>query len=76
MQIDKAINLPLEIPPVSKYPFNKMEIGDSVLIPGNMDTKKVYSAARCHAQRAGKKFCSRIEIDSEGLKGLRVWRVK
>ncbi len=76
MQIEKATHLPIEIPSNSKYPFNKMEIGDSVLVPGSMDTKKVYSAARNIGQRTGKKFCSRIEIDSEGLKGLRVWRVK
>lgn len=55
----------------SKYPFNKMEIGDSFFIPEKTkkDEKK-RKGLYCSAKRFGIKIATR-----KGEGGLRVWKV-
>jgi len=69
------INKNVPIPPPSrgpgassKYPFAKMEVGDSFL--ADVSPSKVSSSARAWAKRKGGRFVTRIEGDH-----VRVWRV-
>jgi len=54
-----------------KYPFSKMEIGDSFTVTGE-EKFIVRSAAYAHANRHNKKFKTRAEDENT----TRVWRVK
>ena len=58
----------------SKYPFRKMEVGDSVFVEGK--ATKVASAIQA-ASKANKgwKFESRA-INENGASGVRVWRTE
>lgn len=52
-----------------KYPFDRMEVGDSVVIC----TENAISAKVCanqYGKRAGKQFATRVEGE-----GIRVWRI-
>jgi hypothetical protein len=53
----------------AKYPFWKMEIGESVLLADSGDPR---SSAVHYGKRAGKKFVSRRVA---GMR-VRIWRVK
>lgn len=71
MQIDKSFPIPAsrKLRGARIYPFDQMEIGDSVLI----DRAKAGSAkasAIWYGNRTGKKFITR---DSD--QGRRIWRV-
>jgi hypothetical protein len=56
----------------SKYPFSKMEIGDSFFVPHDQGAFVVGSAASGYGRRHGKKFISRKTHDPYGV---RIWRV-
>lgn len=72
IKIEKNIPLP---PKRNKYPFNKMEIGDSIFCAGK-NTKllraSVFSASAQWAKRNNKgvKFTSAKEGS-----GIRIWRI-
>lgn len=71
-EIDKSIPIPAGgRGGKSKYPFQEMEVGDSVFFPGSNTQGKEMIYAHNYARRNGKKFSGR-SIDG----GLRVWRVK
>jgi hypothetical protein len=60
----------------SKYPFNKMLVGDSFFISA---TDKDFKNARCAAcnyaiHHKNYKFCSHVE-EKDGIKGIRIWRI-
>lgn len=63
MEIEK--NIP--IPPRSKYPIDKMEVGDSISIPGVGNISDVIRKFK----EMGWKFTSRKEDDH-----YRLWRTK
>ena len=76
MKIEKGLPLP-KIGKVSKYPFAKMEIGDSVFFADEEggSKSKPATAAKVYAHRASKrkgkiKFAARAENG-----GVRIWRV-
>ncbi len=52
-----------------KYPFSKMEVGDSFFAPG-MTSNGLSNATQWHAKKTGKKFTCATEAD-----GARCWRV-
>ena len=54
-----------------KYPFSKMEVGDSAFFPGEKTLSNTYMAAANIGNRKGWKFSSRAV---EG--GIRIWRVE
>lgn len=54
-----------------KYPFGKMEIGQSIFFEGERSGGRPHVAARIYGMRNGKKFSVR---KCEG--GLRIWRVE
>ena len=55
-----------------KYPFYKMEVGDSFFLPG--DPKKIRRVVACAATNHGKVYNKKFSVRSmDG--GVRVWRV-
>lgn len=66
-------------PPLShgnaKYPWEKMEVGNSFFVPGgSVDT--IQKAGRAWADRNhGGKFICRKAVE-DGLAGVRAWRIK
>lgn len=63
--IDKGIPLP------GKYPFDKMEVGDSFLVPAGVPRTTVGVAASRYGKPRGMKFSFRVTPE-----GLRCWRVE
>jgi len=70
---DFPIEKNIPMPSRRKYPFNVMEIGDSVLIP-NAGSAAEFS--NCLAQLRPKRFTTHKERDEHGnYLGVRVWRI-
>jgi len=69
--IDKAVALP-SVRHSNGYPFAKLEIGDSFLVP-NTDAKKAASVRACASTWGKKNGCKLTVKMVEG--GIRVWRV-
>ena len=65
IKIDKNIPLPK---PRIKYPWDEMEIGDSIFIPNK--TTQTFRQAYAASKRYGKAFCQRNTTH-----GVRVWRI-
>lgn len=60
-----------------KYPFHKMEIGDSAFFPGEHANGRVKNAADAWAKSPngnGRKYSARSVTES-GVTGVRIWRV-
>lgn len=58
--------------PKSKYPYDKLKIGQSFFIPG---AKTVFTMFIANKNLAPKHFASRKRTEN-GVVGRRVWRVK
>lgn len=72
-EIEKDKVIPATIPNIGRrerYPWSRMEVGDSFLIPAG-DKRKVAGAASHAGRRLGKKFIVRAVDD-----GVRVWRAE
>lgn len=73
-KIEKGVPLPSKVkqsPTHVKYPFDKMELGDSFAFdPEKIAITAVRSAAHIYSKRRGKKFSIRLVG-----KGARVWRI-
>jgi len=54
-----------------KYPFFKMEVGESLLVPGERVGGKAYNAAIAIGRTSGKRFSG---LTTE--EGVRIWRTK
>lgn len=85
-EIEKDIPIPPKMRGQNaKYPFNEMEIGDSVFVPVedvqncNRPNSAVSSAANVYAKRSGKKMITRTIRENDEIKGriigFRVWRI-
>tara|TARA_R110002110_G_scaffold27327_1_gene99577 strand:- start:194 stop:433 length:240 start_codon:yes stop_codon:yes gene_type:complete len=73
-QIEKNIEVETKEKWNKKYPFNNMEVGDSVLISGNYDEiKKAISSAHSFASRTKKKY-SCIRTSGDGEDNVRIHR--
>lgn len=72
-EIDTPIDIPcLNDPPArTKYPFGKMEVGDSFLFAGEQTGGKVYIASQSHGRYNNKKFSGSAEKD-----GMRITRIE
>ena len=66
--IEKNVPMP-KTSRVSKYPFDKLEVGDSFLVAGGKKGT-VAAAANAAAKRLERKFTVRVVED-----GVRVWRI-
>lgn len=71
-EIEKNVPIPnAAIESGSVYPFEKMSVGDSSLIPSSFaSTNAVRASVNYFARKTGFKFCTRTEDD-----GVRVWRI-
>ena len=76
--IDKGIpivNSPSKRGRPSKYPFEEMEIGDSILVEGKTCRTtdcQGYNAAQAYSARSGKAFTGRAQGDGT----VRIWRTQ
>jgi len=70
MDLEQGIPIPKKTRS-AKYPFNRMEIGQSVFFAGETTDSKPYRAAKAFESRRGWKFVIRC---TDG--GLRIWRVE
>ena len=71
-EIRIGVQMPEKSSPRStKYPFNRMAVGDSVCFNAYVDHAKIRRAAHCYGQYKGWKFTTRI-VDHE----LVIWRTK
>lgn len=57
-----------------KYPFDDMGVGDSFFVP-YMRPSGLGGSIKLASQRLGYKFCTRSEV-SDGIRGIRVYRIK
>ena len=76
-EIDKKDSKPT---PRGKYPFKSMEVGDSFFVPNGVYSPRspgVYINAYTLGSQAipNSKWCART-LTENGVKGLRIWRVK
>lgn len=72
MIIEKGIAIPeAELVGKEMYPFGRMEVGDSIFLPGMNSSSSACVSARQIARRQGKKFTTR-KIDG----GVRIWRTE
>lgn len=67
-KIDKDIAIPSSFRPAVKYPFDKMEIGDSFLVDGPLAARSAYTSAI----RRKMKVCWRRQPDGS----YRIWRTE
>lgn len=75
IQIEKDIPVPSENRGgnrnrISKYPFDKMEVGDSFFVPG-YDCQQFSSRISTAQLRTGYTFTGRTSPE-----GVRIWRIK
>lgn len=66
MEIEKGIELP------QRFPFSKMEVGDSFAVPADIKKTIISTSASVYGRRNGKKF----SVRKDALGQLRCWRVK
>jgi hypothetical protein len=67
--IENAVKLPEPHLTKNKYPFSKMQVGDSFFVQSDTFQCLPYKAAKNYCSRTGKKFSGRL-VDG----GLRIWR--
>ena len=70
MKIEEGIPVPKKVR-AAKYPFNQMEVGQSVFFANVTTDSKPYRAAKAFELRRGWKFAIRRQ---EG--GIRIWRIE
>ena len=71
IDIDTDIPVPDKSSGTTKYPFNKMKPGNSILVPPEMQ-ERVASAARAYAMKHNLKFTTRKQPDGS----RRIWRTE
>lgn len=71
IEIDSGVPIPPRKPPANKrYPFEKLEVGDSFAKPEDVTPNAMRSVARYHARKNGAEYKVR-----QTETGWRVWRV-
>lgn len=70
VEIEKGIPISIAHQHHSKYPWRKLEVGESFCIPFNAS---VQSSAATYAKRLGVAFTTRT-VMKNGERWLRVWR--
>lgn len=69
-KVDKKIPIPTARGKLALYPFDKMEIGDSFLVPNNDELSRVRAAIQRRQFDYKEKFATRKIEDN-----YRVWRI-
>ena len=70
-KIDKNIPMPAIKHGNAKYPFDEMEVGDSILVKGVAAARSCKQAAYKYGKQNGKKFAARAAAN-----GARIWRTQ
>ncbi len=77
--VKKAIAVDHDVPlpkhfrgPIPKYPWRKMEVGDSFFVPEPQS--RVCAAAQSYEKTHGTKYRT-AKITENGVYGVRVWRL-
>ena len=71
IKIDKGISMPKFNGDKGRFPFEKMEIGDSFLFPKETEKYSVHSMTYTAGRKLNKKFSIRNTAE-----GFRCWRVE
>lgn len=76
-EIEKGIKIPVrKSSRPAKYPWRQMELGDSFFVPSGNPSKMITRLnPSSQTQKAGLKFTRRI-VEENGVKGVRIWRIK
>lgn len=72
-EIEKGIPIPEKAHANCKYPWDKMEVGDSFVVPRNVKPRQ-HDKLRCYASGVGKKRGQTFYVKPEGENGFRIWR--
>ena len=81
IKIDVGVPLPLDVRTGSRYPFDKMEVNDSIFVAliegdtGRLSINRLAQAARTYGNKQEPKqhFILRIRSENE-TSGVRIWR--
>jgi hypothetical protein len=78
-KIDSNVPMPRSGKPpslmgIKKYPYDKMSVGDSVLVPGKREGKHAFKSFFSGGRKYGMKFSMRTVFEN-GVEGVRIWRV-
>lgn len=75
--IEKNVPIPPKCPTgrKSRYPINKMEVGDSIFFPDPIGPKAARAASGAGTRRKGQKFISR-RLTENDQRGTRIWRTE
>jgi len=81
IKIDVGVPLPLDVRTGSKYPFDKMEVNDSIFVvliegdTGRLLLNRLSQATRNYGkkQEPEQHFILRIRVENE-ISGVRIWR--
>jgi len=74
-EVEKDIPIPVHIPKGSRYPFSKMEVGDSFKVPYAKNVGSTISGGAGHFRRVHPEYKFVIRtLKEEGI--VRCWRVK
>jgi len=70
IKVEKNVPMP---PSITRYPFRKMNVGDSFFAPGKTGTD-ISKASQIY-KADGLRFTARTVVEN-GIKGARAWRTK
>ncbi len=75
-QIEQGVKMPLTRAQLEAvYPFAKMAVGDSFMVPES-EYQRVRSAASRYATRHNIKYTTRMIYEKNQALGVRVWRTE
>jgi hypothetical protein len=76
IEIEKNIPLPPKETRQTKYPYARMEVGDSFFVPQTRASKdSVYASIQWAKRKLGFKFILRADNADNDNGGVRAWRV-
>lgn len=76
IEIDDDVPLTRQFAGRDKFPFRRLEVGQSFFVPAGPERKTFSSVHRFNEILAPKKFTCRKWVQPDGAKGFRVWRVE
>lgn len=73
MKIEKGVPIPDKVPTGRgrKYPWEEMEVGDSLFFDNKTEYEQARSASGAYARNHEVKFTSRMTLE-----GYRIWRIQ
>lgn len=73
-KIEKGVPLPKPRQNIKALPLSKMEVGDSIFLPGKKSTNGANGSLSHWSRKLGAKFTQR-KATVDGVDGVRIWRV-